>query len=178
MMSVPFSKSIFMLAASAAVMLLLIVSADFAHAEKNNTQQGLDEQVLEIKSEVLSIAAELNRLEEKLLYPSHTQLSVFVSLRKNQAFSLASVDIELDGKGVARHLYSDKELEALILGGVQRIFTGNVGIGKHELKITMRGKSNTGDNIRLVKNFQIEKEVEAEIAELVLAERSIVLVDR
>src|SRR5262245_26924991 len=32
--------------------------------------QGLDEQVQEVKSDVLSISAELGRLEEKLLYPS------------------------------------------------------------------------------------------------------------
>src|SRR5215472_12986398 len=34
--------------------------------------KGLDEQVQEVKSDVLSIAADLNQLEEKLLYPSDT----------------------------------------------------------------------------------------------------------
>jgi hypothetical protein len=37
--------------------------------------EGLGEQVREIKSEVLSIAQELNRLEEKVLYPSGTQVA-------------------------------------------------------------------------------------------------------
>jgi hypothetical protein len=35
--------------------------------------RSLDEQVQEIKTDVLGIAAELTRLEEKLLYPSGTQ---------------------------------------------------------------------------------------------------------
>ena len=40
----------------------------------------LDEQVQQTKSDVLSIAAELNQLEEKLLYPSGTQVAIFVAL--------------------------------------------------------------------------------------------------
>ena len=49
-------------------------------AEESTRQQmqSLDEQVQEIKSDVLGIAAELNRLEERLLYPSDTQVAVFV----------------------------------------------------------------------------------------------------
>src|ERR1041385_8825016 len=42
----------------------------------------LDEQVQQTKSDVLSIAAELNQLEEKLLYPSGTQVAIFVALAK------------------------------------------------------------------------------------------------
>src|ERR1700754_3136088 len=42
--------------------------------------KGLDEQVQEIKSDVLSIDAELRRLEEKLLYPSNTHVALFVAL--------------------------------------------------------------------------------------------------
>jgi hypothetical protein len=75
--------------------------------------QGLDEQVQEIKSDVLGIAAELNRLEEQLLYPSSTQLAVFVSLAESETFRLDSVQIQIDGAPVARHIYSFKELEAL-----------------------------------------------------------------
>ena len=88
--------------------------------------KGLDEQVQEIKSDVLGIAAELNQLEEKLLYPSNTQVAVFVSLASGETFRLDSVEIQLDGKPVAYHLYTFKELEALKRGGVQRIYTGIV----------------------------------------------------
>ena len=61
-----------------------------AYAQEISIEQikGLDEQVQEIKSDVLSIAAELNQLEEKLLYPSNTQVSVFVSLVSGENFRL------------------------------------------------------------------------------------------
>jgi hypothetical protein len=37
--------------------------------------KGLDEQVQDIKKDVLGISTELTQLEEKLIYPSNTQVS-------------------------------------------------------------------------------------------------------
>jgi hypothetical protein len=78
-----------------------------AHAEEVSKEQikGLDEQVQEIKTDVLGIAAQLSLLEEKLLYPSNTQVAVFVSLVSGETFRLDSVEIQLNGKPVAHHLY-------------------------------------------------------------------------
>jgi len=73
-----------------------IASASFADEASREQMQGLDEQVQEIKSDVLSIAAELSLLEERLLFPSETQVGVFVSLadlEKDGAFQLDSVQI-------------------------------------------------------------------------------------
>src|SRR5688572_12624108 len=76
-------------------MLLLIavfalpVTAVFA--QQDNTSQGLDEQVQEVKSDVLNIAQELSRLEEKLLYPSGTQVAAFVALSKGDTLDRKSV---------------------------------------------------------------------------------------
>ena len=84
--------------------------------------RGLDEQVQEIKSEVLSISQELSRLEEKLLYPSGTQVAIFVALAKGDQMRLDSVRLQIDGQLVTHHIYSAKELEALRKGGVQRIY--------------------------------------------------------
>jgi hypothetical protein len=59
--------------------------------------RGLDEQVQDIKSDVLSIAAELNQLEEKLRYPSETQVAIFVALAKDDQLRLDAVRIQIDG---------------------------------------------------------------------------------
>ena len=93
--------------------------------------RSLDEQVQEIKTDVLGIAAELNRLEEKLLYPSNTQLAVFVSIAEGETFRLDSMQINIDGELATHFLYSFKELDALQHGGVQRVYTGNVPTGSH-----------------------------------------------
>jgi len=142
-----------------------------AFAEEVSKEQikGLDEQVQEIKSDVLGIAAELNQLEEKLLYPSDTQLAVFVSLAGDKAFRLDSVDIEFDGNPVAHHIYSFKELEALQRGGVQRIHTGNIRTGEHDLQISLVGKSAGGSDYTRTESFKVKKEVGPKIIEVILA---------
>jgi hypothetical protein len=136
--------------------------------------KGLDEQVQEIKSDVLSIAAQLNQLEEKLLYPSNTQIAVFVSLGGGETFRLDSLEIQLDGAPVAHHIYTYKELEALQRGGVQRIYTGNIRTGEHDLQVLMIGKSAEGVNFRKKKHFKVDKDVGPEIVEIALAAHNIV----
>jgi len=140
--------------------------------------KGLDEQVQEIKSDVLSIAADLNQLEEKLLYPSNTQVAVFVSLMSGETFRLDSVEIQLDGNPVAHHIYTFKELEALQKGGVQRIYTGNIRSGDHDLKVSVGGKSIGGADFQKTERFKINKGVGPEIVEVSLAAQSITLKDR
>lgn len=133
--------------------------------------QSLDEQVQEMKSDVLGIAAELRSLEEKLLFPSNTQVSIFVSLPAGQPFRLDSMKLRIDGKPVANHIYSLKELEALDRGGVQRIYTGNVAAGAHELDVEVAGKSPGGGPFEKVEHLRFEKAVEPRFVELSLVER-------
>jgi len=150
------------------------------HAEEVSQEEikGLDEQVQEIKSDVLSIAAELNELEEKLLYPSHTQIAIFVSLTDGETFRLDAVDIQLGGKSVAHHLYTFKELEALRKGGVQRIYTGNISTGEHTMQVTLLGKSEGGNDFQRMESFKVHKDVGPEIVEITLAQQSIGFKDR
>ena len=131
--------------------------------------QSLDEQVQEIKSDVLGIAAELNGLEEKLLYPSNTQVAVFVSLAEKESFRLDSVQLHIDGVPVAHYIYSFKELEALQKGGVQRIYTGNISTGDHQLDISVFGKLSGGKEIDATESFSIRKDVEPKLVAITLA---------
>jgi len=151
-----------------------------AHAEEVSREQikGLDEQVQEIKGDVLSIAADLNQLEEKLLYPSQTQIAMFISLADGEDFRLDAVTIELAGEPVAHHLYTFKELEALRRGGVQRIYTGNIRTGGHDLQVTFTGKSAAGGDLTRTEQFTVNKGVGPAFVELVLAQQSITFKDR
>lgn len=155
----------------------LLTSPALAQEVSKEQIRGLDEQVQEIKSDVLAIAAELSLLEEKLIYPSTTQVAVFVSMADGEAFRLDSIEIEMDGQPVAQHLYTFKELEALQKGGVQRIHTGNIRTGEHALQVTVIGKSKGGADVRQTENFQISKDVGPKIVELSLAGHSIRLKD-
>src|SRR6516225_4330138 len=105
-------------------LLCLCVRPSPADESARAQMKGLDEQVQEVKSDVLNIAAELNQLEEKLLYPSDTHLAVFVALGRGETMRLDSVQIQVDGHVATRYVYSFKEIDALLRGGVQRIYSG------------------------------------------------------
>ena len=128
--------------------------------------RGLDEQVQEVKSDVLSIAAELNQLEEKLLYPSGTQVAIFIALAKDDQMRLDAVRLEIDGQLVAHYIYSFKELEALRKGGVQRIYVGNLATGDHQLNVVVEGKLKTGTDFSRSEHFTFHKEVKPKLVEL------------
>lgn len=140
-----------------------------ARADSREQMQSLDEQVQEIKSDVLGIAAELSRLEEKLLYPSNTQVAVFVSLAESEGFRLDSVRIQIDGELVAHHIYSFKELEALQKGGVQRIYTGNVPTGKHQLEVSVAGQLPGGGDYAGSESFSFSKDAEPKLVGVTVA---------
>jgi hypothetical protein len=161
-----------------AIALFLVSVAAYGEEISKEQIKGLDEQVQEIKTDVLGIAAELNQLEEKLLYPSNTQVAVFVSLVSGETFRLDAVEIRLDGEPVAHHLYTFKELEALQKGGVQRIYTGNVRSGEHDLQISVMGKTKGGTDFQKSERFKVNKEVGPKIVDVSLAQEGITFSDR
>jgi len=131
--------------------------------------RGLDEQIQEVKSDVLRIAAELNQLEEKLLYPSGTQVAIFVATAKGDKMRLDAVRLQIDGQLVAHYIYSFKELEALRKGGVQRIYIGNVATGDHQLEVLVDGKLEGGADFSRTDRFAFRKEVKPKLVGLTLA---------
>lgn len=165
-------RSARVLSRSAAALVLLAAMGSMAHAAEDVSReqmQGLDEQVQEIKSDVLHIAAELNLLEEKLLYPSGTQVSIFVAVADGAKFRLDSLQIQIDGAPVARHIYSFEELEALQKGGVQRLYTGNITTGEHQLAVTVAGKGSGGDDFSGTRQFSFQKDVEPKLIGMTLS---------
>ena len=131
--------------------------------------RGLDEQIQEIKSDALRMSAELSQLEEKLLYPSGTQVAIFVALAKGDPMRLDSVRLQIDGQLVAQYIYSAKELEALRKGGVQRIYVGNVATGDHKLEVLVDGKLEGGGDFSRTGQFTFRKEVKPKLVGLTLA---------
>lgn len=160
---------------SVGLIMSVFVLSMSAYAEDISKEQmkGLDEQVQDIKGDVLGVAAELYQLEEKLLYPSDTQMAVFLSLAEGETFRLDAVKLQLDGKWVAHHLYTFKELEALQKGGVQRLFTGNITTGDHDLQVTLSGKTASGKDFQQTGNFRVSKVVGPKIVEVTTAKEAI-----
>ncbi|WP_043318992.1 hypothetical protein [Microbulbifer sp. HZ11] len=152
----------------ATVMLMLTVMTNAQEVSREEIR-GLDEQIQDVKKDVISLTSELNRLEEKLLFPSNTQVALFVSLPDSAEFSLESVEVKLNNQVVAHHLYTYREIEALQLGGVQRIHTANVQTGTHPLEVTYFGKSKSGKEYRATASYSVEKAVGPKFVEIQIA---------
>jgi hypothetical protein len=163
--------------AASAVLGMLGCATVLADVRQREQMKGLDEQVQEVKSDVLSIAAELKRLEEKLLYPSNTHLAVFVVLAEADTLRLDAVQIQIDGEPVAHAIYSFKELEALQKGGVQRIYTGNVPSGEHQMEVTIAGKLDSGKDYTRTERFAFNKGIEPKLLGVTLGATELKLGD-
>jgi hypothetical protein len=153
--------------------LLLLAAGPVATSSAQDLAGGdlrsLDGQVQEIKADVLNIASELSTLEERLLYPSNTQLALFVALDRDEDFRLDAVQVEINGQMATHHIYSYQELEALQKGGVQRIYTGNIPTGDHELRVTMLGKLKSGKDFTATDSFTFAKGVKPKALGITLA---------
>jgi hypothetical protein len=151
--------------------ILILGPAALANAQdlSRNDMRSLDGQVQEIKSDVLNIASELNNLEERLLYPSNTQVSIFVAIDENEDFRLDAVQLTINGELATHHIYSFKELEALQKGGVQRIYTANIPTGSHEIAVTMNGKLKNGKDFSESGSFTFSKGVKPKALGITLA---------
>lgn len=115
-------------------------SEESANDNQISQQQPLDSDIQSLKKEVLTINRELFMIEEDLLYPQSTQLTVFVSIDVGNFFELDSMQLRIDDKIVSNYLYSAREVAALKKGGVQRLYQGNLKSGKHELTAYFIGK--------------------------------------
>ncbi len=128
--------------------------------------KGLDEQVQDIKKDVLELTSELSQLEEKLLFPSNTQVSLFVTLKGDKDFVLDSMQIKMDNVIVMQHLYTYKEIEALRAGGVQRIYTGNIKTGDHQLVASFIGRAKSDNEYQRSESFTVTKSVGPKFVEI------------
>lgn len=99
----------------------------------------LSQEVEDLKKAALQLNRDLLILEEELLFPANTQITIFLSLDIGQFFRLDSVKVKIDDKLVASHLYTERQNHALAKGGIQRLYLGNVKTGEHELTAIFTG---------------------------------------
>lgn len=136
--------------------------------EKNNGKKlsAMDNQVQNLKQEILELNRDLFILEEELLFPANTQFTVFLSIDNGNLFNLDSVQIRLNDKIVANHLYTEQELKALLKGGVQRVYMGNLPSGRHELVAYFNGTGPKGRDFRRGTTIALDKSSAPKFVEL------------
>lgn len=156
---------------AAIIFLFFIYSTGvFAEASADKKEfRSLDEQVQSLKGEVININRELMLLQEKLVYPSNTEVSVFVSLNAGDKFSLDSIELAVDNKTVQKHIYTFRELEALLKKGVQRLYTGNLANGQHSLSVKIAGHTASNSDYKKSAVFKVTKQSGPKLVEVQVA---------
>jgi hypothetical protein len=126
----------------------------------------LDQEVQGLKKDVIDLNKDLFVLEEELLFPANTQVALYVSMDVGTFFALDSVTVKIDNKEVKNYLYTAREADALLKGGVQQIYLGNLKVGKHELVAFFTGKGPVERDYKRGATINFDKGVGAKYLEL------------
>src|ERR1700723_180788 len=131
----------------------------------------LDQEVQGLKKDVIDLNKDLFVLEEQLLFPANTQVALYVSMDVGAFFALDSVTVKIDNKEVKNYLYTAREADALLKGGVQQIYLGNLKVGKHELVAFFTGKGPQERDYKRGATIAFDKGVGAKYLELKITDR-------
>lgn len=148
-----------------------LAQADNEGVEHANEFRSLDQNVQTLKKEVLDLNRDLFLLEEELLFPANSQVAFFVSMDVGEYFEVDSVNIKIDGKEVANYLYTAREADALVRGGVHRVHMANLKTGDHELVAIFTGKGPHVRDYRRGATLNFNKGIGAKYVELEITDR-------
>jgi hypothetical protein len=137
-----------------------------AAGAEGSATRSLDERIQDLKKDVVDLNKDLFMLEEELLFPANTQVAVFVSMDVGDFFALDSISLKIDSHEVSNYLYTPREVTALLKGGVQRLYVGNLRSGQHELIALFNGKGPHERAYRRAASVRFEKGVGAKYLEL------------
>jgi hypothetical protein len=152
---------------------VVIEAQTLAAAEANSRGEFrvLDQDVQSLKKEVLDLNRDLFLLEEELLFPANSQVAFFISMDVGEYFKLDSVSLKIDGKEVANYLYTDREVDALLRGGVHRVHMANLKTGEHELVAVFTGQGPHTRDYRRGATIKVDKGIGAKYLELEINDR-------
>ncbi len=121
-----------MLAAAAALAAPMPAPADKAAIKVDQDIQALKDVAVDVQRDLLT-------LDEALLYPDITRVSVFVGV-KVSGFLLNEMTVSLDDGQKVTYKYTDSESKALLKNGLHRLLRVNMQPGAHRVHAEFSGK--------------------------------------
>jgi len=131
------------------------------------------EQLQQLRKEVVALNRDLFVLEEDLLFPSSTQVVVYLSMDVGTYFNLDAVELKIDDKIVTYHLYTEKQIQALFKGGVQKLHIDNLAQGEHQLSAFFIGKGPHDRDYKRAVSLTFTKTSEAKSLEISIIDSSV-----
>lgn len=137
-----------------------------AEINSDEARTPLSDEIEDLKKAALELNRDLLILEEELLFPANTQIMVFLSLDVGEFFRLDAVKLSIDDKLVSSHLYTSRQNDALIRGGIQRLYIGNLKTGNHEITAIFTGEGPDNRNYKRGATIMLEKDDDPKMLEL------------
>jgi len=131
------------------------------------------QQLQQLRKDVIALNRDLFVLEEDLLFPSSTQVVVYLSMDVGTYFNLDAVELRIDDKVVTYHLYTEKQIQALFKGGVQKLHIDNLAQGEHQLSAFFIGKGPQDREYKTATSITFTKTAEAKSLELSIIDSSV-----
>ncbi|WP_293747205.1 hypothetical protein [uncultured Paraglaciecola sp.] len=154
--------------------LLLSISLNLnAQQSDEPVDNTVAEQLQQLRKEVVALNRDLFVLEEDLLFPSSTQVVVYLSLDVGTYFNLDAVELKINDKVVTHHLYTEKQIQALFKGGVQKLHIDNLAQGEHQLSAFFIGKGPQDREYKRATSISFTKTAEAKSLELSVIDSSV-----
>ncbi len=155
--------------AIALIVAIALTLASFA-ARAQSDAPPLATQIEDLKKSLIELNRDLFILEEDLLFPSSTQIAVYLSLDIGTYFKLDAVELKIDDETVTNYLYTDRQVNALQRGGVQRLYMGNINQGEHEITAFFIGIGPENRPYKRAVTLTLEKDDEATAVELKISD--------
>lgn len=121
----------------AMMLLLIFIPVGLTKATTAEQLQALKLEMVLLNKDVRQLKAQGNNAAE------HT-VSLYLSLEVKERFDLYNIKIVIDNKLVLNKNYSDKEINALKQGGVQKLYMKNMVKAQHRISAFILGTDKQG----------------------------------
>ncbi|MGI9326412.1 MAG: hypothetical protein ACR2PZ_14415 [Pseudomonadales bacterium] len=130
----------------------------------------VDANLESVKKSLLKLKRDLVILEEDLLFPASSQVAVYLSMELGEFFQLDAVTLKLNGKEVHHHLYTEKQVDALYRGAVQKLYVGNAKQGNNRVTAFFTGRGPSGRDFKRATTVEFDKTFEPTYIELAVTD--------
>lgn len=153
-----------------AIMISLYSTSVHCDVKKDNIHRDLNTQIQSIKIKAVELNSQLRKLEERLVFPAHTQTLIFLSLKEDSNIRPQSIRLDIDNTDFINHIYLQEEIHALLSGGIQRLYTGNIIPGEHKLTATLIELLPDGTTLKTDVTYEFTKTEITKYIELVIGQ--------
>lgn len=111
-----------------------------ADAELQERAQKLDQAIQDFKKEVLDFNVEAQQVEDDILYPPHSRVTVYLSV-KVPGLVLKTASVSVDNGPPQTVNYGERDAKALLAERrAQRLLRANLAPGAHRIRLTYSGQ--------------------------------------